>query len=230
MGLPVSRLEYSSIFSGKVLMKACTRSKKVEGRLHGEAADADVAGHHALAGDGLKEAENVFALAEGVKEDGERANVHGVRAQPDQVGVEAAELGKQNAQPLGLGGNLQAEQLFHGQAVTKIVGQRVKIVDAVGERNHLLVELGLAGLLDAGVQVADLGIDADNDFAVDLQHQAQNAVGGRVLRAHVNDHVLVVCAFSRVPGRACRAGCSFIGSPPPDSPCARDGPANRRAS
>ncbi len=90
--------------------------KEVEGRLHGQAADADVAGHHALAGYGFKEAENVFALAEGVKENGERADVHGVRAEPDQVGVEAAQLGQQDAQPLGLVGNFQAEQLFHGQS------------------------------------------------------------------------------------------------------------------
>jgi hypothetical protein len=51
--------------------------------------------------------------------------------------------------------------------------------------------------LDAGVQVADLGIDADDDLAVDLQHQAQHAVRRRVLRPHVEDHVLVFGAFGQ---------------------------------
>ena len=141
-------------------MKCLHAIEEVERRLHGEAADAEVAGHHALAGDGLKEAENLFALAEGVEEDGERANVHGVRAQPDQVRIEAAQLGEQDANPLRALGNFKVEQLFDGQAVAEIVGERIEVVDAVGERNHLLVELGLAGLFDAGVQVADLGADA----------------------------------------------------------------------
>ena len=90
--------------------------EKVQRRLHREAADADVAGHHPLSGYRLKDAQNLFALAEGVEEDGERANVHGVGAQPDQVRVEAAQFGQQHAQPLCLLGNLKSEQLLDGQA------------------------------------------------------------------------------------------------------------------
>ena len=73
----------------------------------------------------------------------------------------------------------------------------LEVVDAVGQRDHLLIKLGLAGLLDAGVQVADLRVEADDDLAVDLHHQAQNSVHGRVLRPHVQDHVLIVRAFGR---------------------------------
>ncbi len=85
-------------------MKAWTRSKEVQRRLHGKAADADVAGHHALSGHSLKEAKNILAFAEGIKKDGERANVHGVRAQPDQVRIQAAQLGQQHPQPLAFAG------------------------------------------------------------------------------------------------------------------------------
>ena len=85
-------------------------------------------------------------------------------------------------------GNLQLQQLFHRQAVGQVVGHRAQVVDAVGQRHHLLVELGLAGLLDAGVQVADVGRQRDDDLAVDLQHHAQHAVRGRVLRPHVEHH------------------------------------------
>ena len=98
------------------------------------------------------------------------------------------------------------------------------------ERDHLLVELGLAGLLDAGVQIADLRVEADDDLAVDLQHQAQNAMRGRVLRPHIDDHVLVVGALGRLPGWACLQASVISGTPPPDSPCAGDAPASRRAS
>jgi hypothetical protein len=104
-----------------------------------------------------------------------------------------------------LGGNFKVQQFFDGQRITKIVGQRIEVVDAIGQRHNLVIKLGLAGLLDAGVQIADLGIDADNDFAVDLQHQAQHAMGSRVLRPHVDDHVLVFGAFRRLKdGHACK--------------------------
>src|SRR5208337_1658930 len=99
---------------------------------HRKSADAEVAGHHALTGYSLKEAENLFALAEGVKKNGERANVHGVRAQPDEVRVQAAELGEQHADPLRALGNFETEQFFNGQTVTEIVGERIEIVDPVG--------------------------------------------------------------------------------------------------
>ncbi len=47
-------------------------------------------------------------------------------------------------------------------------------------------------LLDAGVQVADAAAGLGDRLAVDLQDQPQHAVGGRVLRAHVDDDALVV--------------------------------------
>ena len=91
---------------------------------------------------------------------------------------------------LGALGNLEAEELFHRQGVGGVVGHRTEIVDAVGERRDLGVELGLGGLLDAGVEVADVGGEGDDGLAVDLEDQAEDAVGRRVLRAHVEDHGL----------------------------------------
>ena len=153
-------------------------------------------------------------------------------AQPDEVRVEAAELGEKDANPLGALGNFEAEKLFDGQAVTEIVRKRVEVVDAIGERNHLLVKLGLAGLFDAGVKVADLGPHADDHFAVQLDNQAQHAVRGRVLRAHVEDHAMLAGSFrQRAGSRTGAPGFPFIsGIPPPGSPCAADGPPSRPAS
>ncbi len=101
---------------GKGLDEGLHAVEEIERRLHGEAADAEVAGHHALAGYGLKEAQNIFALAEGVEEDGQRANVHGVRAQPDQVRIQARELGEQHADPL------RASREFQGRAASRRPG------------------------------------------------------------------------------------------------------------
>ena len=123
-----------------------------ERRLHRHAADAEVRRHHALAADRLEQTQHVFALAEAIQEHGHRADVHGVRAQPDQVRVDARQLVQQHAHPLRARRNLQPQQLLHRQAVRQVVGHGAEIIDAVGQRHDLLVELGFAGLLDAGVQ------------------------------------------------------------------------------
>ena len=176
-------------------MNAATRSSQSSGGSIDKAADAEVAGHHALAGYRFKEPENLLAFAEGIEEDREGANIHGVRAEPDEMRIQPAQLGEQHANPLRALGDFKVEELFDGQAITEIVGERIEVIDAVGERNHLLIELGLAGFLDAGVQIADLGADADDDFAVELDHQAQHAMGRRVLRAHIEDHAPFAGAF-----------------------------------
>ena len=111
-----------------------------------------------------------------------------MRAQPHQVRLDARNLVQQHAQQLRAFGNLQPQQLLHRQAVGQIVGHRRQVVDAVGQRHHLLVELGLAGLLDASVQVADVGRQRDDDLAVQFQHHAQHAVRRWVLRSHVEHH------------------------------------------
>jgi len=92
---------------------------------------------------------------------------------------------------LGTLWNLELQQFFNGQAVAKIVCHGAEVVDAVGQGNNLLVKLRFAGLFDPGVQVSDLGIEADNNLAVNFEDEAQYSVRGRVLRSHVQDHVLV---------------------------------------
>ncbi len=87
------------------------------------------------------------------------------------------------------------QQLLDRQAVAQVVRHRAQVIHAVGQRNHLLVKLGLARLLDARMQIANLGIQPYDNFAVDLQHQTQHSVRRRMLRSHVQDHVLVFGAL-----------------------------------
>ncbi len=140
----------------------------------------------------------LLTLAEAVEEDGQRADVHGMRAQPHQVRVQPHQLVEEHAQPLRLLRNLQPQQLLYGQRVGRVVGHRGEVVDAIRQRNYLLIKLGFAGLLDAGVQVADVGRERDDRFAVDLQHQSQHAVCRRVLRPHVDDHGVVFAGVGAV--------------------------------
>ena len=101
-------------------------------------------------------------------------------------------LVQQHANPLRARRNLHPQQLLHRQAVGQVVGHGAEIVDAVGHGHDLLIELRFAGLLDAGVQIADVGHDAHDGFAVDFQQQPQHAVRRGMLRAHVQDHRLVL--------------------------------------
>jgi hypothetical protein len=109
-----------------------------EWRLHRQAANAKVAGHHALTGNGFEESENLLTFAKGVEENGQSANVHRVCAEPDQVRIQAAEFGQQNTNPLGALGDFQIEKFLDGQAIAEIVGKRIEVVDAVGEWDDLL--------------------------------------------------------------------------------------------
>ena len=188
MRLLVSRFSYSSMRLGKISMNVLDPFLPAARRFQRQAADPEVAGHHALPAEHLEDLEDLFALAEAVEEDAHGADIDGVRAQPDQVAVEAGELGEHHAHPLRLRGDFELQQFLHRQAVAEVVGERGEVVHAVGERHRLLVGFDLALLLDAGVQEADIGLAFDDDLAVEFDQQAQHAVGGRVLRAHVEDH------------------------------------------
>jgi hypothetical protein len=67
-----------------------------------------------------------------------------VRAEPDEVRLDAGELVEQDAEVLGALGDLEAEELFDRQGVGGVVGHRGDVVDAVGEGSDLGVELGFA--------------------------------------------------------------------------------------
>ena len=90
------------------------------------------------------------------------------------------------------GRQLDPEQLLGGQREHQLVEQRREVVHAGDVGAALQVGELLAGLLHAGVQVADDRLAPQHRLALELQHEAQHAVGARVLRPHVDDHRLVV--------------------------------------
>ena len=92
MGFCVSRASYSSKRAGKLFRSFSTRLQPAERRLERQTSDAEVAGHHALAGDGLKNVQDFLALAEAIKEDRHGAEVDGVRPKPNQVALDARQL------------------------------------------------------------------------------------------------------------------------------------------
>jgi hypothetical protein len=154
----------------------------------------DVPHVHAEAGDALEEVEDRLALAEAVEHRGQRTDLHRAGREPDEVGADAVQLHHQDADRRGPLGDLplDAEQPLDPEAVGRLVEDRREVVHARHEGDALGPGAELAALLDAGVQVADDDAGLGDRLAVELQHQPQHAVRGGVLRAHVDDDVVVL--------------------------------------
>ena len=155
-----------------------------------DAAHPEIARHHADAGDFLENLQELLALPEAIEKDGHRAQIERVGAEPDQVAVQARHLGEQHAQVLTALGNLHVQEFLDRQDEAQVVRHGRQIVHAVGHGESLVVGLLLHVLLDAGVQVADDGLAGEHRLAVEFEHHAQNPVGARVLRPHVERHGL----------------------------------------
>ncbi len=157
-----------------------------------DATRTEVGGVHACTRHGFVQVEQVLALAEAVDEDVHRAAIQTVRTQPHQVVQDAGDLGEHHADVLRAQRHVDAQQLLDGQAVGMLIGHHRDVVQAVHVGQRLDEGLGFGQLLGGAVQQADVRIGTLDDFAVQLEHQAQHAVRGRVLRAEVQGVVLDV--------------------------------------
>ena len=88
------------------------------------------------------------------------------------------------------GGASMPHQLLGGQDEGHLVGEAAEPVDPVDERRDLRVGADLGELLVAAVHVAGHGLGRDHLLAVELGHDAQRPVRGRVLRPDVERHAL----------------------------------------
>ena len=157
-------------------------------RLQRQTADADVGGHQALAREHLEDPQDIFALTEAIEEHRHRPEVQRMRAQPHQMTADAGQFGQHHPHPLRVGRDLDLQQLFHRQGVGQIVSKVGQVVHAVGQRHYLLPVERLGLFLDAGMQEPDIRFGPADDLAIQFEENAQYAVGGRVLRSHVQDH------------------------------------------
>ena len=182
--------------AGKLLDQRVEPSEIPVGQIAVDAADAHVVGMHARAAGRLLQVENVLAKVEAVEEHGYGAEVDAVRAEPHAVRREPRELHREHADDLralrdAIG---DAEQLFDREHVTERVRRRREVVHALDHRLRLRPEQAFGRLLDAGVQIADLGLGLDDVLAVDLEDDLQDAVRRRVLRPHREHHRVAALA------------------------------------
>ena len=162
---------------------------QLDGQVLVHAAEAEVLGVHAAARGALVEHHQLLALLEAPQRRGERADVHGLRGDVEQMREQPADLGVEHADQLGALGHLQLEQLLDRQAEGMLLVHRRDVVEPVEVADRLHVRLVLDQLLGAAMQQADVRIDALDHLAVELQHQAQHAVRRGMLRPEVDVEV-----------------------------------------
>ena len=88
--------------------------------------------------------------------------------------------------------HLDAVELLDREGEAERVAHRRAVVHAVGVGHDAGVVDVLAVLLEAAVEVADVGAGGLDDLAVGAQLHPEHPVGGGVLRPHLEDHLVGV--------------------------------------
>jgi hypothetical protein len=120
---------------------------------------------------------------------GQGADVHRLRGDVEQMRQDAADLAIEHADQLAAARHRDAKQLFGREAERVLLVHRRDVIEPVEIRDRLQVGLLLDQLFRATMQEADMRIDTLDDFAVQLQHEAQHAMRGRMLRSKVDREV-----------------------------------------
>ena len=105
------------------------------------------------------------------------------------MGENAADFRIEHADQLAALGHIHAQQLLDGQTESVLLIHRRAIVEPVEVRHVLRIGARLHQLLGAAMQQADMRIDTLHHFTIQLQHQAQHAMGRRMLRTEVDREI-----------------------------------------
>jgi hypothetical protein len=97
-----------------------------------------------------------------------------------------SDFAKQGTNPLGTFGDLNVEKLLHSQGEALLVRHHRDIIQTVKVGQGLHIRLVLDQFLSSTVQETDMGIGANNLFAIEFQNQSQHSVRSRMLRAKVD--------------------------------------------
>ena len=100
------------------------------------------------------------------------------------------QLGNQHPEVTGLLPDLMPHQFLDRQGPAEIHVHRRQVVEPVGVGNPLAGGEILADLLGTAVEIPDVGLGLRYDFTVGPQHQPQHAMRARVLRPHVDEHLV----------------------------------------
>ena len=156
------------------------------GQVAVNAAGTEVGCVHTRAGNGFVQVHQLFAVAEGVKDGGHRADVEGVRTDAHQVIEDARYFGKHHANILGADRHIDTGKFFYCQTIRLLIDHHGNVVQAVHIGQGLQIGFGFSQFFSTAVKEADMRVGADDGFALQLQNHTQYAVRRRVLRAEVD--------------------------------------------
>jgi hypothetical protein len=101
---------------------------------------------------------------------------------------------------------VDAEKFFNRERVSDVVRQRREVIQPIRVRDELGVGHVLGDFFVAAMQITHVRIGLGDDFAIQLQHDAQHAVRGRMRRAHVQHHLLALNILRLFNRRSARGG------------------------
>ena len=171
------------------------------------AAGADIGRMHAAAACPLVEHHQLLAFLEAPERRRQRADIHGLRGDVEEMREEAADLGIEHADELGAHRYRHADELLHRERIGVLLVHRRHVIEAVEIGQRLEIGLVLDQLLGAAVQQPDMRVDALDDFAVELEHEAQHAMRRRVLRPEIDGELAVVAFTLTALGLGVRGVC-----------------------
>ena len=190
MRLRLSRRSPSSETVGELVDERADGRESFVGNVLRDSADARKTCREARADNEIENIMDFLALTEAPEQQRHRTDVHRHDAEADEMRRDACEFGQHRADVLRARRCFDAQQLFDGENVADVVVHRLQIIEAVGMRDEFVVGFVLRDLLVSAVQVAQFRHGADDGLAVEAEKDAQHAVGGRMRRAHIEDHVV----------------------------------------
>jgi len=153
------------------------------------AADSEIGRMHAATRGALIEYHQLLALLEPPQRWGERAHVHGLGGDIEQMRKQPSDFAIEDADELRAAWDRDAQELFRRQAERMLLVHRRDIVEAVEIRDRLQIGFVLDQLLGAAMKQADMRIDPLHHLAVEFKHEAQDAVRGRMLGAEIDREI-----------------------------------------
>ena len=197
-------MSHSSRLGTKVVEEFFELRDKAFRKIADLSAHAGVGGGEPRAGQKLEKVIEFFALGEGVEENGHRAEIERHRAEPEEMRGNARRFAANHANRFSARRNFPAHQFFNRERVGHIIRERREIIEPVGIRHELVVLHVLGDFFVAAMEKTDIRRRFGDDLAIQLQHEPQNAVRGRMRRPHVEHHLLADIVLPRFA--QCRVG------------------------
>src|SRR5262245_51737509 len=153
------------------------------------AADSEIGSVHAATRGTLVEPHELFTLLEPPQRWGERAHVHGLGGNIEQMRKQPSDFAIEDADELSAARDRDAQKLFRRQAERMLLVHRRDIVEAVEIRDRLQIGFVLDQLLGAAMKQADMRIDPLHHPAVEFKREPQDAVRRRMLGAEIDREI-----------------------------------------